>query len=73
MLSLITCAAPYGNRVRVYEARIGAPLLRSVYINGEKGRKRLGHRDSPVDVQRHRSVVARRVRMWRPDPYPTFE
>ena len=34
-----------GSRVRVYEARPGGPLHRSVYINGKEDRKSLGHRD----------------------------
>jgi integrase len=34
-----------GNRVRVYEARSGGPLMRSIFINGKENRKSLGHRD----------------------------
>lgn len=34
-----------GNRVRVYEARAGGPLMRSIFINGKENRRSLGHRD----------------------------
>jgi integrase len=46
----------YGNRVRVYEARVGGPLYRSVYINGKEERKSLGHRDRQLAVRQAREL-----------------
>ena len=34
-----------GHRVRLYEARPGGPIMRSIWINGKEDRKSLGHRD----------------------------
>jgi integrase len=34
-----------GNRVRLYEARPGGPIMRSTWINGKEDRRSLGHRD----------------------------
>jgi integrase len=34
-----------GQRVRLYEARPGGPIMRSIWINGKEDRKSLGHRD----------------------------
>lgn len=34
-----------GNRVRLYEARPGGPIMRSTWIKGKENRKSLGHRD----------------------------
>ncbi len=34
-----------GHRVRLYEARPGSPIMRSVFVNGKEVRKSLGHRD----------------------------
>jgi integrase len=34
-----------GHRVRIYEARPGGTLMRSIYIHGKEDRKSLGHRD----------------------------
>ena len=34
-----------GNRVRLYEARPGGPIMRSTWISGKEDRKSLGHRD----------------------------
>lgn len=34
-----------GNRVRLYEPRPGANLMRSVYIDGKENRRSLGHKD----------------------------
>lgn len=34
-----------GQRVHLYEARPGGPIMRSVFINGKERRKGLGHRD----------------------------
>ena len=41
----------YGNRVRLYEARIGGPIMRAVWINGKEDRKSLGHRDKKLAVE----------------------
>lgn len=38
-----------GHRVRLYEARPGGPIMRSVYVNGKEDRKSLGHRDRKGD------------------------
>jgi hypothetical protein len=35
-----------GHRVRIYEARPGGNLMRSVYIHGKEDRRSLGHRDN---------------------------
>ena len=40
-----------GYRVRVYEARPGGTIMRSVYINGKEARKSLGHRDKQLAIQ----------------------
>src|SRR5712692_2449880 len=34
-----------GRRVRLYEARPGGPIMRSIYVNGREDRRSLGHRD----------------------------
>jgi integrase len=34
-----------GQRVRLYEARPGGPIMRSTWINGKEDRRSLGHRD----------------------------
>jgi integrase len=34
-----------GHRVRLYEPRPSAPIMRSIWINGKENRKSLGHRD----------------------------
>lgn len=34
-----------GRRVRLYEARPGGNIMRSIYVNGREDRKSLGHRD----------------------------
>jgi integrase len=34
-----------GQRVRLYEARLGGPIMRSTWINGKEDRRSLGHRD----------------------------
>jgi integrase len=46
----------YGNRVRVYEARIDGPLMRSVYINGKEVRRSLGHRDRALAIKQAREL-----------------
>jgi integrase len=40
-----------GHRVRLYEARLGGPIMRSVFVNGKEVRKSLGHRDRETAVQ----------------------
>jgi integrase len=37
-----------GNRVRLYEARPGGPLMRSIFIDGKENRRSLGHRDKKL-------------------------
>jgi hypothetical protein len=34
-----------GHKVRIYEARAGGNLMRSVYLHGKEDRRTLGHRD----------------------------
>ena len=34
-----------GQRVRLYEARPGGPIMRSTWVNGKEDRRSLGHRD----------------------------
>ena len=40
-----------GYRVRIYEARPGGTIMRSVYINRKEARKSLGHRDKQLAIQ----------------------
>ena len=40
-----------GHRVRLYEARPGGPIMRSVYVNGKEDRKSLGHRDRKLAIR----------------------
>jgi len=40
-----------GHRVRLYEARLGGPIMRSVFVNGKEVRKSLGHRDTETAVR----------------------
>jgi integrase len=40
-----------GHRVRLYEARLGGPIMRSVFVNGKEVRKSLGHRDTEAAVR----------------------
>lgn len=40
-----------GCRVRLYEARPGGPLYRSVYFNAKEDRKTLGHRDKRLAIR----------------------
>src|SRR5260370_11884103 len=40
-----------GQRVRLYEARLGGPIMRSVFVNGKEVRKSLGHRDTETAVR----------------------
>lgn len=41
-----------GYRIRLYEARPGGPIMRSVYINGKEDRKSFGLRDKQLATQR---------------------
>jgi hypothetical protein len=41
-----------GYRIRLYEARPGGQIMRSVYINGKEDRKSLGIRDKRLAIQR---------------------
>jgi integrase len=47
-----------GHRVRVYEPRPGAPLMRSIWIHGKEDRKSLGHRDRTRAVREMHSLLA---------------
>src|SRR5260370_40947551 len=40
-----------GQRVRLYEARLGGPIMRSGFVNGKEVRKSLGHRDTETAVR----------------------
>ena len=40
-----------GHRVRLYEARPGGPIMRSVFVTGKEVRKSLGHRDREKAVR----------------------
>lgn len=40
-----------GQRVRLYEARPGGPIMRSTWVNGKEDRKSLGHRDRELATQ----------------------
>ncbi len=40
-----------GHRVRLYEARLAGPIMRSVYTNGKEARKSLKHRDKERAVR----------------------
>ncbi len=40
-----------GYRVRIYEARPGGTIMRSLYINGKEARKSLGHRDKQLAIR----------------------
>jgi integrase len=40
-----------GYRVRIYEARPGGNIMRSVYINGKEDRKSLGHSDKQLAIR----------------------
>jgi integrase len=47
-----------GHRVRIYEARPGGNLMRSVYFNGKEDRRSLGHRDRDQAVADAYSLLA---------------
>src|SRR5438034_6176770 len=40
-----------GRRVRLYEARPGGSIMRSVFTNGKEDRKSLGHRDKEKAIR----------------------
>src|SRR6266576_804229 len=40
-----------GHRVRLYEARPGGSIMRSVFANGKEDRKSLGHRDQEKAIR----------------------
>src|SRR3989449_9613748 len=40
-----------GRRVRLYEARPGGSIMRSVFTNGKENRKSLGHRDQEKAIR----------------------
>lgn len=46
-----------GHRVRLYEARPGGPIMRSVFTNGKEDRKGLGHRDKEKAIQQGYELV----------------
>ena len=48
-----------GNRVRLYEPRPGAPLMRSLWINGKEDRKSLGHCDRDRAVREAHQLLSR--------------
>ncbi len=50
-----------GNRVRVYEARAGGPLMRSIFINGKEDRKSLRHNDKKLAEQQAYALLAQLV------------
>jgi integrase len=47
-----------GCKVRVYEARAGSPLMRSVYIDGKEVRRSLGHRDRELAKRQAYEFIA---------------
>jgi integrase len=51
-----------GNRVRVYEARAGGPLWRSIFINGRENRKSLGHKDRKRALRQAHELSAQLLR-----------
>jgi integrase len=50
-----------GNRVRLYEARTGGPLMRSIFISGKEHRKSLGHRDRKLAEKEAYELLAQLV------------
>jgi len=56
-----------GHRVRLYEARPGGPIMRSVFVTGKEVRKGLGHRDKEKAVRQGYellSACSRTRRRW---------
>lgn len=47
-----------GSRVRVYEARAGGPLMRSIFINGKEERRSLGHKDKKLAEKQAYELLA---------------
>ena len=47
-----------GNRVRLYEPRPGANLMRSVYIDGKENRRSLGHKDRKRAIREAHAFLA---------------
>jgi integrase len=47
-----------GHCVCVYEPRAGAPLMRSIYVNGKEVRKALGHRDRELATRQAYEFLA---------------
>jgi len=47
-----------GNKVRLYEARAGGPIMRAIWINGKENRKSLGHRDWKLARKQAKELVA---------------
>lgn len=50
-----------GNRVRVFEARAGGPLMRSIYIDGKEERRSLGHKDKKLAEQQAYAFLSQLV------------
>src|SRR5713226_9865931 len=46
-----------GRRVRLYEARPGGSIMRSVFVNGKEARKSLGHRDKEKAIRQGYELV----------------
>src|SRR5881397_958242 len=46
-----------GRRVRLYEARPGSPIMRSVFANGKEDRKSLRHRDKERAIEEGYELV----------------
>jgi integrase len=47
-----------GCRVRIYEPRVGANLMRSIWIDGKEDRKSLGHRERERAVREAHALLA---------------
>ena len=47
-----------GRKVRLYEARPGGPIMRSVWIEGKEARRSLGHRDKDLAVRQAYELLA---------------
>ena len=46
------------NRVRLYEARPGGPIMRCVYVNGKEDRRSLRHRDKEKAIRQGYELLA---------------
>jgi integrase len=51
-----------GNLVRVYEARTGGTLMRSIYISGKENRKSLRHKDRKKALEQAHALSAQLLR-----------